>query len=398
MEMFETLSQDVIQRYLRYLTAAPKQQYLSTNFLSTFFEKEFLQTGNLLSAPLHIVMKVTSICNLNCAHCSEKTSFRNELPYMNNWVEIIDRLADMGVICVSLTGGEPLLHLQIKDIIRKCKEKNLIISLLTNGVLIDKEFAQFLSQIFDSRTDIVKISIDNVGEEYEAIRNGALFSQLKEAVALLKQYGINIQATMVVNSANYRHMLDVYRFCVENGISSIRYMPIFEHPNTNLAYVSDADMLLEFDKVLITHFDANNSISIISDPLSTPFALVDWLQRVHPEWIRGIPIGNYICPAGIVSSEIDTSGYVYPCSYLNMNEFVIGKITDADFSTKWVNSQKWSQIRNRVHKNDVCDSCTQKDHCLGGCPASSLYRFGSFGKGDANCPYTREGGFCYETK
>lgn len=384
--MFKSVPDEILQRYLKFQTSPGNIAKGSISFLMTYFEEEYLKNKNLLSFPLHVVMKISNQCNMGCLHCSQKTVFRNESEiYMKKWKQVIDKIVCEGGINVSITGGEPLLHPQIKAILQYCKKKNLMVSVLTNGSLVDNDMGEFLGKHLDSTTDVVKLSVDDVGSEYKKIRQGGDFFKIKETISILKKNKVPVQVSMVVHNQNYKHIYDVYMFCVENKVDYIRYVPLFVHENTELRNALDRDILFEFDKVLKHNARYKDYTVIVSDPLSSVFPLLSWIKINKPDMIEDITIGKYICPAGIVSVEVDTEGNIYPCSYLNMDDFIIGNILDEDIKKTWKNNLKWNKIRERYTDNISCKKCNQLLNCLGGCPASSYYKHGEIGGGDASC-------------
>lgn len=384
--MFEMISEDILLRYFKFQTTPFPKKGKTISFLMHYFNRQYNSNNILLSYPLHIVMKITDMCNLKCLHCSQKNKYReSSILYMEKWKEIIDIVSENNVASISVTGGEPFLHPNIMNIIKHIKSKQIGISLLTNGLLLDDGMIDFLSIVLNKKTDVIKISIDDIYDNYTRFRNGADFDILIQNICKLKKKNIPIQATMVVTDINFTHMIDVYLFCIEHKIDTIRFMPLFEHEMSDLKCAKDDELLLEFDKILSHYYACNDDIAIISDPLPLSYSLLTWLEETQPSIYKKLSIDKFVCPAGVVSCEIDENGFVYPCSYLNMEELVIGNILDEDFRDKWKNSVKWKSFRNRNPNNEVCLGCKQKSNCLGGCPASSFYKSGKFGTGDRNC-------------
>jgi len=384
--MFENIPRDVLNRYISFHTTPLNEKTPGISFLMNYFNNEFLDSNVLLCAPLHVVLKITSNCNLNCLHCSQKPQSNKALHgHMSNWRSIVDSIVDLGVIYVSITGGEPMLHPEFKQIVAYIKEKGLIISILTNGILLDEDTAHFLSTVLDRRHDAIRISLDDIYDNFSKIRTGGNFGLLTENITKLKQCGIKIQAAMVINNMNYKNMSDVYLFCINHGIGYIRFMTLFKHNLTSLENVSDLELLMEFDKVLNHHKDNSDKIVITSDPLPLVYTLLEWLEGNDPLLYSQLTVGKYMCPAGVVSCEVGEQGNVYPCSYLDMDEFIIGNIQETNFTELWQTSSLWLNFRDRTPKNDTCQNCKQVNYCFGGCPASSFYKNNKFGDGDRNC-------------
>ena len=85
-----------------------------------------------------------------------------------------------------------------------------MVSVLTNGSLVDNDMGEFLGKHLDSTTDVVKLSVEDVGSEYKKIRQGGDFFKIKETISILKKNKVPVQVSMVVHNQNYKHIYDVY--------------------------------------------------------------------------------------------------------------------------------------------------------------------------------------------
>ena len=105
---------------------------------------------------------LTAGCNLACRHCWISPAFQREghsypeLP-VDLFGSIIEQAKSLGLSAVKLTGGEPLLHSRILELIRHIREENLVLTLETNGVLCTQELAREISA---GREPFVSVSLD----------------------------------------------------------------------------------------------------------------------------------------------------------------------------------------------------------------------------------------------
>jgi MoaA/NifB/PqqE/SkfB family radical SAM enzyme len=97
-------------------------------------------------------------CNLSCAYCNEYDDHSAPVP-TPDVLRRIDRLAALGTGIVTLSGGEPLLHPDLDDIIRAIRRHGSIATLITNGYLLTRDRIRRLNR---ARLDHLQISIDNV--------------------------------------------------------------------------------------------------------------------------------------------------------------------------------------------------------------------------------------------
>lgn len=108
--------------------------------------------------PLFANFIVTRRCNLSCAYCTEYDHTSPPVP-LDVLRERIDHLARLRVIVVSLTGGEPLMHPQLADIVRYVRTRKMTPAVSTNGFLITRARIEELN---DARPWALQLSLDGV--------------------------------------------------------------------------------------------------------------------------------------------------------------------------------------------------------------------------------------------
>lgn len=200
---------------------------------------DLMQQGNI-GAPFYIRIKPTNLCNHHCAYCTygsgntyQKTDNRDRIDHADlipreKMMEIIDDIGDMGVKAVTFSGGgEPLTYPYIVDTVRRVKEKNIDLSLISNGQLLNDEIAE---QFYDSKW--VRISFDSPNaEEYAKLRgisvqsydkvidNIADFAKHKMKNCIL---GINY----VISKQNYKRVYEAAQLLKELGVDNIKYAAV----------------------------------------------------------------------------------------------------------------------------------------------------------------------------
>src|SRR5437016_12803601 len=80
-------------------------------------------------------------CNLACEYCNEYDDFSKPVP-LQSMFQRVDKLADLGTAVVTISGGEPLLHPELGDIIHRIRERGMIAGLITNAYLLGAEHTQ----------------------------------------------------------------------------------------------------------------------------------------------------------------------------------------------------------------------------------------------------------------
>src|SRR5213083_720709 len=119
-----------------------------------------LESGRRLldRKPLQCSLYVTDRCNLDCAYCTEYDNSRPH-PSLDDLKKWIRKIRDLGTMRIALVGGEPLVHPNIVEIVRYCRELGFATSLTTNGFLLTREL---IAQLEDAGLQVMQISVDRM--------------------------------------------------------------------------------------------------------------------------------------------------------------------------------------------------------------------------------------------
>lgn len=172
--------------------------------------------------PIDGTIELTHRCNLNCIHC-----YCN-LPANNRKVQekelttkevfrILDEIAEEGCLWFLITGGEPLLRKDFKEIYAYAKKKGMLITLFTNGTLITEQIADFLR---DYPPFLVEITIYGASKKtYEKItRVPRSFSRCLRGIDLLLERKIQLKLRTVPMRMNYAEFRAMKSFSESCGL------------------------------------------------------------------------------------------------------------------------------------------------------------------------------------
>ncbi len=155
--------------------------YNPTNASACFFRT------TVLPPHMKIMLQITERCNLRCAHCFVNSGNNgDEMPLEAIQKKIIPKFLESRVIKVTLTGGEPLVHKNVEDVILSFLSRGIGVSVCTNGILIDRSFVDRISR-FDNIH--FNVSLDGFRKESHGYFRGsitqAVFSKLINNIEML---------------------------------------------------------------------------------------------------------------------------------------------------------------------------------------------------------------------
>ena len=138
----------------------------------TTIEQQMFAMATEKKVPLYGVLELLPLCNLNCDMCYVRMS-REEmeevgrLRTMEEWTKTAEDMMKAGTLFVLLTGGEPLLYPHFRELYQKLRELGMIITINTNGTLIDEAWADFFAENKPRRINITLYGASN--ETYERL-------------------------------------------------------------------------------------------------------------------------------------------------------------------------------------------------------------------------------------
>ncbi|MFC2064439.1 radical SAM protein [Chloroflexota bacterium] len=180
--------------------------------------------------PFSFELELTARCNNNCRHCyinlpaGDKQAALRELTLKE--IELIaDQAADLGSVWCLLTGGEPLLRSDFKDIYLMLKKKGFLINVFTNGCLINDHHIQLFKQ-YPPRD--IEMTVYGVTQEtYEAVtRVPGSFKTFQRGLDLLLSNGIGVTLKAMALRSNQHEIAEISKFCREKTKLPFRYDPM----------------------------------------------------------------------------------------------------------------------------------------------------------------------------
>lgn len=172
---------------------------------------------NDYSAPLFIAWQLNSACNLECLHCCEEAghSMPDELTH-SEVMDFCKQVVDAGVPYMAISGGEPLLHPDFREIAEFLRDNKVSLKVETNGHLIDRQMAEWFAKLgFRS----VQVSVDGATPEtFETLRLKGSWQKAIDACRLLIEQGVNTEIVFVPTKFNIHDTADVIEMAYEMGV------------------------------------------------------------------------------------------------------------------------------------------------------------------------------------
>ena len=155
-------------------------------------------------------------CNLACTYCNEFDDFSKPVP-IEEMYRRIDKLGALGTSVVTISGGEPLMHPELDDVIRRIRANGMVAGLITNGYLLVAERIQRLNR---AGLEWLQISIDNVNPDEVSKKSLKVLDKKLQLLAEHADFHVNINSVVGSGISHPQDALVIGKRAVELGFTS----------------------------------------------------------------------------------------------------------------------------------------------------------------------------------
>jgi MoaA/NifB/PqqE/SkfB family radical SAM enzyme len=233
-------------------------------------------------------------CNLACTYCNEFDDFSKPVP-VDEMYRRVDKLGALGTSVVTISGGEPLLHPELDDIIRRIRANDMVAGLITNGYLLVPERIQRLNR---AGLEWLQISIDNVNPDEVSKKSLKVLDKKLQLLAEHADFHVNINSVVGAGIKHPQDALVIGKRAVELGFSST--IGIIHDGGGQLQPLADEERRIyhEMKRLEKRSFTRVNSFQ---DNIATGKPN-DWRCRAGSRYL-------YICENGLVHYCSQQRGY-----------------------------------------------------------------------------------------
>src|SRR5438552_6119752 len=155
-------------------------------------------------------------CNLACAYCNEYDDISKPVP-LATMKSRLDRLAALGTTVVSISGGEPLMHPELDEIVAHIRKHRMMTGMITNGYLLTAERIERLNR---AGLEHMQISIDNVMPDEVSKKSLKVLDKKLQLLANHADFHVNINSVVGAGVNDPQDALTIGRRALELGFTS----------------------------------------------------------------------------------------------------------------------------------------------------------------------------------
>lgn len=315
--------------------------------------------------------EITDACNLRCVHCEQSAGTRrpDELT-TEEALRLADALAEAGVECVNLTGGEPLLRPDWPRLARRFADRGVRVVVITNGVLVDEAM---VARMREAGVSGVGVSLDGEREVHDDIRRpataglGSVYDRALRAIDLVGASPLDLAVITQLHRRNAGRLRELHECLASRRVAAWQLqicMPLgrlLEHTERYLIDPVDLPQL-EHD---VAELIRDGRVPIrVADNLGYYGREEATLRRL-PDGRAGFWTG---CTAGIRTVGICSDGEVKGCPS-HPRAFSAGNVRRESFRTIWEDRSRFAYNTEWREEQLVggCIACALRRICRGGC-------------------------------
>ena len=228
-------------------------------------------------------------CNLSCAYCNEYDDVSKPVP-LDEMLARIDHLARLGTTLIVISGGEPMLHPELDDIIARMRHHGIIAACITNGYLLTADRIQRLNR---AGLEHLQISIDNVQPDEVSMKSLKVLDKKLQLLAEHAEFHVNINSVVGAGVKNPNDALVIAHRALELGFTS------------TVGIIHNGDgQLRPLDPVSLKVFEQIRQLNKSS---------YSRLNKFQENIAHGRP-NDWRCRAGARYLYVDEEGLVHYCS------------------------------------------------------------------------------------
>ena len=345
-------------------------------------EKTMLRRASAAQRPITGTLELLPICNMNCDMCYIRLSRtemekKGRMRTADEWISMGEEMERAGVLFLLLTGGEPLLFPDFRRLYLSLRERGIILTVNTNGTLIDADWAAFFGENKPRRINITLYGADDRAYETLCHYPGG-FEKTVQGIRLLKERGVDVKINGSVTKSNRNDMEKIYSIGRELGAPV--HMDTYMLPGIHERKLPfEAQSRLEPEEAAAAEMEMlRNEMN----PEAFRMYVRQMLLQIKKE--GNVYSEGITCMAGNCSFAVNWQGEMRPCVTLEEPSV---PVFETGFESAW---QQISEKVKAYRVNEKCRQCRLRPVCKT-CVASARLETGEYdGLPEYLCRYARE--------
>jgi len=333
--------------------------------------------------PIYAVWEVTLQCDLACRHCGSRAGHaRSDELTTAECLDLVQQMAALGVMEVTLIGGEAYLRDDWTEIVREIRRLGMSATMTSGGRGITAEKAR---AAWEAGVQSVSISIDGNEATHDRLRGvKGSYRSAFQAMDLLREAGVKVSTNTQINRLTLPELPELLEALAAHGGHSWQLQL-----TVPMGRAADEPEVLFQPYEMLELFPLLGQLKKRADELGVriwPGNNIGYFGPYESALKGTLPRGHMAsCGAGRSTLGIEADGAIKGCPSLPTEAWTGGNIRDNSLKDIWERSAPLRYTRDRTVEDlwGYCRSCYYADECRAGCTWTSFVFFGRAG----NNPY-----------
>jgi len=325
--------------------------------------------------PLSLLLELTHRCPLACPYCSNPLNLAASHEELESaiWLSAIDQAAEMGVLQVHFSGGEPTLRKDLSELVRRTRHHGLYSNLITSGVVLDEAE---LDRLVEAGLDHVQLSIQDTQAEsadrFGGYRGGHE-KKLRFAAWLRAR-----ELPLTLNAVVHRHNVERVPQMIELALTlGARRLEVAHTQYYGWGLRNRAALLPTQEQVRTTTAQVQAAQERLRGQLVIDYVIPDYYGEVPKACMGGW---------GQKFINIGPRGDVMPCHAADTIPGIhFDNIRERSLREIWLHSEAFQCFRGTEWMAEPCRSCERREQDWGGCRCQALALTGRADATDPTC-------------
>ncbi|WP_437729598.1 pyrroloquinoline quinone biosynthesis protein PqqE [Sorangium sp. So ce861] len=334
-----------------------------------------------------MIAELTYRCPLRCPYCSNPMELEGAAGELSTetWCRVFAEAAELGVMQLHLTGGEPLARRDLEALVRAARGAGLYTNLITSGVPLARER---LAALRAAGLDNVQLSVQDADpERADRIAGYAAFDHKLAVAAWVKAEGLPLTVNVVLHRENIDHVPAIVALAERLGADRLEL--------ANTQYLGWA--LANRDALLPTRDQLERAFAIASEARErllgrmemvfvTPDYYAAWPRACMDGWAR-----RYL--------HIAPDGLVLPCHAAHtIPGLRFESVRERPLAWIWREAPSMNRFRGDGWMAEPCRGCDRREADFGGCRCQAYHLTGDAAATDPACSLSPAHGIVEEAR
>ena len=327
--------------------------------------------------PYCLLAELTYRCPLQCPYCSNPLELRRYSDELSTaqWVMVLEEAAQLGVVQVHFTGGEPLIRRDLDQLVAQARRLDLYSHLSTSAASADEAKLQRLKA---AGLDSLQISLQDArAPENDWLAGATSFDRKRQAIEVAKRLEFPVTLNVVLHRYNLDRVQDIIELAVEWGVDKLE-----------LAHAQYAGWAFRNRAALLpTRRQVDDAVAAVHSGRER-FGGQTEIVHVLPDYFQQYPKAC-LHGWGRVFLTVAPDGAVLPCQTAReIPGLDFPNVHHASLEEIWFHAPVFQRFRGTDWMPEPCRSCDRREIDFGGCRCQSFLLTGDASSTDPVCHFS----------